>query len=101
MSDLKRTKVDKFLIENAITFEELEKNKDNLMFLKEKIINMETIFSKLSKITLNRRKQELFFNGVMLTFELEDGIYNVYSDDDKYIGIGVIKDKLLKRDVII
>ena len=37
----------------------------------------------------------------VLTFELEDGIYNIYTQENKYLGLGIVKNKLLKRDVII
>lgn len=29
------------------------------------------------------------------------GIYNIYNQENKYIGLGIVKDELLKRDVII
>lgn len=101
MSSLQRVQVDKFLINNAINFETLENNKNNIEFLKEKIISIEEIFENLDKITLTRRKEELFLNGVILTFELKDGIYNIYTQDNKYLGLGIVKNALLKRDVII
>ncbi len=95
MKSLVRTRVDKFYIEEAITFEELEKNG-----AEKYLIKMEEIFKEIPKVNLNERKKELFLNGVMLTFDLPNGIYNVYSED-KYLGIGVVKSKVLKRDVII
>lgn len=101
MSCLKRTKVDKFLLENSINFDELEHIKTSPELLEKHLIKMENLFSELPKLDLNKRKQELFLNGVMLTFELEDGIYNIYSYDNKYIGTGIIKNKLLKRDIVI
>lgn len=98
MSSLNRVLVDKFSIEEAIDFETLEKLKDNI---EEKLITMEEVFSDLYKIKLNNRKKELFLNGVMLTFELEDGVYNIYSLQDEYIGTGTVKNNLLKRDIIV
>jgi hypothetical protein len=61
---------------------------------------MEDIFNDIDEINLNTRKLELFLNGVKLSVELEDGQYNIYSDN-KYIGLGIVKNKLLKRDVVI
>lgn len=101
MSSLIRTKVDKFVLNNSITLDYLEKNKNNEEFLKNNLIKMENLFPELSKLVLNKRKEELFLNGVMLTYQLEDGIYNIYSSDNNYIGTGIIKEKLLKRDIII
>ena len=54
------------------------------------------------KIILNERKKELFLNGVMLTFELEENIYRIYSGkNEDFLGLGVVKNSLLKRDVIL
>ena len=101
MSELKRTEVDNFKIKESVTLDELEINKNNIEFIGNHLIKMENIFDNLQSITLNARKKELFLNGVMLTFELEDGLYNVYDFNNIYIGIGIVKDKLLKRDIII
>ena len=100
MSFLKRIRVDRFVINKAITLEELEKNSDNKVFLEENLINMDEIFKELPYIVLNNRKKELFLNGVMLTFEEKDGLYNIYNNEI-YLGTGIIKNNLLKRDVII
>lgn len=92
MKDLQRIKVDEFDIKNAFKLEELtEKN----------VISTEELCqNKYPKIYLNKRKLELFLNGVQLTFEEDDGIYNIYSSE-RFIGLGVIENRLLKRDVII
>ena len=101
MSALKRTLVDRFSIDNAITLEKLKKNKDNVEFLEKHLIKMEQVFGDFPTIILNNRKTELFLNGVMLTFELDDGLYNIYDNNNSYIGTGIIKESLLKRDVVI
>ena len=62
---------------------------------------MEDVFNEFPKLNLNKRKTELFLNGVMLTFEYDDGIYNVYDYENQYLGTGTVKDKLLKRDIVI
>lgn len=96
MKSLRRIVVGDFKIEEAITLDDLEKNKENV-----NIISINEIFKNLKNITLNERKQELFLNGVQLTFDLPNGIYNIYSENKTYIGLGTIKNKLLKRDIII
>ena len=101
MKALERVQVEDFYIEDAITFEELEENKDDIEFIKNKLISVEKVFNNLKNIKLTKRKEELYLNGVRLTFELKDGIYNIYTQDNKYIGIGIVKDKLLKRDVVL
>lgn len=98
MSSLNRILVDKFSIDDSIDFETLEKIKDKI---EDKLITMEQVFSNLDKLKLSDRKKELFLNGVMLTFNLNDGIYNIYDFNDNYIGLGIIKNNLLKRDIIV
>lgn len=93
MKDLKRMQVGKFKIEDSITIEELENN------IQKNFITVEQYFKKSPKINLNEKKLQLFLNGVQLTYNFEDGIYTIYSDE-KFIGIGNIKNKLLKRDII-
>lgn len=100
MASLRRVKVNDFEIKDAVTLECLEENKSNEEFLNKCLLKTEDIFN-LPKVVLNKRKEELFLNGVKLTFDLNDGIYNIYSNENKYIGIGEVKDKLLKRDVVI
>jgi len=94
MKELKRTQVGEFFIENSVTIEELEGNIDKYF------ITLEKYFESCSKIDLESKKLQLFLNGVQLTHELEDGIYTIYNDH-KFIGIGTIKNNLLKRDIII
>ena len=101
MSSLNRILVDKFSIKNAIDFETLEYNKNNEEYLKANIFTMEEVFDNFPKLKLNSNKLKLFLNGVMLTIKKKDGIYNIYDENDSYIGTGTIKAELLKRDIII
>ena len=94
MKELKRTQVGEFRIENSVTIEQLENNMDKYF------ISIEKYFENCPKIQLNTKKLQLFLNGVQLTHELEDGIYTIYSEG-KFIGVGTVKDKLLKRDIIV
>lgn len=100
MSSLTRIVVDEFKIEEAITLEELEENKNNINFMEKSLVKMEEIFKNLPRINLPIKKKELFLNGVNLTYELEDGLYNIYVDKT-YLGTATIKNNLLKRDIII
>ena len=101
LSNLRRIKVDKFDINQSVTLEELEENKDNDEFKNKYLLKTEDVFKDLKIITLNRRKEELFLNGVKLTFNVDDGLYNIYGENKKYIGIGIVENNLLKRDVVI
>ena len=91
MKELQRTSVDKFKIKESINLEELSEDE-----AQKKILTIENIFKEKEKIYLNDKGVELFLNGVQLTRELEDDVYRVYNDN-KFIGLGIIKNKLLKR----
>ncbi len=94
MKELDRTKVGEFSIDDSITIEELENVNYN------NFITVEDYFENYKNINLNEKKLQLFLNGVQLTWNLEDGIYRIYCDN-KFIGIGTIKNNLLKRDIIL
>ena len=95
MKELQRTQVETFTLEQSILIEDLTKET-----IEEHIITIEDLFKKLENIELNERKLQLFLNGVKLSFDLKDGIYKIYSNQ-QFIGIGIVKDKLLKRDIVI
>lgn len=95
MEELQRTKVNNFRIEDSIllddiTLENAEKN----------MIKIEEVFKEKETIELDNKKLELFLNGVKLTYNLPNSIYRIYNNE-QFIGIGVIENKLLKRDIII
>ena len=91
MQNLIRKRVDKFDIKDSFTLENVEK---------ANIIGIEEIFINNKKIELDRRKTELFLNGVKLNFNEDDGLYRIYNNNI-FIGLGIIKSNSLKRDVII
>ena len=95
MKELQRTSVNQFNLEESISIDDL----DNIN-VQEKIISIEEIFKDKPKIDLNNRKLELFLNGVQLTHELEEGLYRIYNNNN-FIGLGIVKNKLLKRDIVI
>ena len=94
MKELKRIKVGKFSIEQAISIEQFEKEPE------KNIITIEKFFENKKSIEISSKKLELFLNGVQLTYNLEDGIYKIY-ENQKFIGTGTVKEKLLKRDIIL
>ena len=59
------------------------------MFKSKEIINIK-----------NDRKLQLLLNGVKLTYNAKDEIYRIYNNK-KFIGIGIIQNNLLKRDIIL
>lgn len=98
MQNLKRTEVNNFKIEDSITLEEI--NKNGLDIVEKKMISIEEVFNKNRSIALDNRELELFLNGVQLTNMNEKGVYKIYNQK-KFIGLGTIKNNLLKRDVIL
>jgi len=94
MSNLIRTEVNNFNIENAYTLEDIKNKKDITL------TSIEDVFKTKPYINLDNRKTELFLNGVQLTFNEQDGIYRIYNNNT-FVGLGIVKNNLLKRDVII
>jgi len=91
MNNLIRTRVDNFSIENSYTLEDLE----NI-----NLITIEEVFNEYPRIDLSSKKLELFLNGVKLSIDREDNLYRVYSSNN-FIGLGIVKDNLLKRDIVV
>lgn len=100
IQELKRIQVGEFTLEQAVTLEELKEHQNDEEFIKEHFITIEKLFCNKQSICLEKRKLELFLNGVQLTQDLGDGIYRIYCQQ-KFIGIGIVKNKLLKRDVVV
>ncbi len=101
MEELKRLKVGDFHINDSITVEELERNKEDTEFLNKHFITFEKHFENNDEIILDDRKLFLFLNGVNLSMNyLVDGIYKIYNNSN-FIGIGTVKNSLLKRDIIL
>lgn len=90
MIKLNRIKSGDFAIEDSIKIEQISESK---------IISIEKIINQ--KIELNNVENNLnkFLNGVKISYNLPDGLYNVYTD--RYIGIGKIKDNFLLREIIL
>lgn len=97
MLELKRTQVGIFKIEEAAELEELLTNGIN----EENLITPEKLFAKRPKVILNRNQLKSFLNGVKLKTENEDGIYRIYAETNNFIGLGEVKNRLLKRDFVV
>lgn len=97
MNSLERIQVDNFHIEKSVTIEQI---RNNSILIEKNIISIEEIFRKCEKIELNDYKLNLFFNGVQLTFNQPEAVYRIYNKST-FIGLGVIHNNLLKRDVIV
>ena len=101
MKELNRIKVGRLEISEAITVEELEENISNKEFLIKHLITVERIFREAQDITVKENRLKHLLNGVKLSFDLEDGLYKISDEKREFIGIGTIKNKFLKREIII
>ncbi len=70
-------------------------------FINEKLISIEDVLKDNKKLIIKKEEKDKFLNGVKLETDLEDGIYRIYLESEDFIGTGEIKNKTLKRDVII
>lgn len=99
MKELNRLQVGEFFIKDAVTISEMKEEieADNL----ENIITIEEIFKDKSQIKLTQKQLEQYMNGVKIDTEKEDGIYRIYNIDNIFIGLGIVENNKLKRDVVI
>lgn len=97
MMDLCRTKVGEFNIEDSVTIEQLENDSNCSEFL----ISIEEFFTSKDSIQLNQKQLNQFLNGVMISVDLQDDIVCVYDEYNSFIGIGICKNKYLKRKIVI
>lgn len=100
MKNLTRLQVGEFKIEDCITIEDLQNGVKNTRFIKQNFIDIETLFKNKDFINLDNRTLNLFLNGVKLEKRYPDGIYRIYNNES-FIGTGIVKNKLLKRDIIL
>lgn len=103
MQNLNRIKVGSFCIEQAVSLKQIEEavefNKEE--FWKNNLITIEQFLKNKNKIVLDKRRLELFLNGVQITVKNKDEVYSIYNESNNFIGTGTIKNNLLKRDIIV
>ena len=107
MKELNRTKVGDCKIEDSIKVKELEENilKHNL----SKIITIEELFKEKEKVELTDNEIKKYLNGVQIPVnEIYSKTNNNNNEEicrvyykNKFIGLGVIKNEKLKRDIVI
>lgn len=101
MKELEREQVGRFKLQDSITVQELKDVVGSKDFVEKYLIKFEEIFKSNAEIILNNKEVELFLNGVKLNYGIEDNVYRIYNNENKFIGIGVVNNGLLKRDVIL
>lgn len=99
MKELNRVQVGQFNLSQSVTVEELEKNRENEKFWNQHLITIQKFFENYPIIDLKKEKLNLFLNGVQLTNNNNDNLYQI-KVNNTIIGIGNIKNKLLKREII-
>ncbi len=99
MKELNRLQVGEFYIKDAVTISEMKEKieEGNL----ENIITIEEIFKDKSQIKLTQKQLGQYMNGVKVDTEKEDGIYRIYNIDNTFIGLGIVENSKLKRDLVI
>ena len=97
MVDLIRLKNGNFDIKDSIPLYEFLKL--NFEEMKKRIISIDDYYSDLKRINMDKEEYTKFFNGVKLEYNEQDKIVKVY-ENNKYKGLGQIKDGVLKRYLI-
>ena len=100
MSSLNRIQVGDFRITDAVPIDELEQKIQDTKFVEQHFITLEKLFQEKQRINLDDRRLKLFLNGVRLTQKIEQGNYRIYHKD-AFIGIGIVENQLLKRNIIL
>ncbi len=101
MSELRRVKVDNFDMDFAVKLHVLERFKDDEHFIAKNTLHIESIFFEKEKIFLSLKELNKVLNGVKYKIDKEDGVYLLCNEYGQCLGTAVVKDNLLKRDVIL
>ena len=99
MKELNRLQVGEFYIKDAETISEMKEKIEagNL----ESIITIEEIFKNNPQIQLEQEQIEPYINGVKINTEKTNGVYRIYKPNGTFIGLGIIENSKLKRDLVI
>ena len=92
--ELRRTKVGKVTVDEAVPLSEL--SKDNIKSL---LIPMDELLD-MPEIKIPPESKGRFKNGTRIRVEAPDGLYKVYSDGE-FLGVGIVKSNLLKPEKVL
>lgn len=93
MTELRRTQIGDFTIDQAVKISDVKE---------DKIITLEDLVDK--EVTIKKDKLFKLVNGMELYVNEPNGVYKIYIDNytsKKFIGIGILKEKYLKREIIL
>ena len=65
----------------------------------KKRFDIEEMFKDKEEIILEDSKIILLLNGVKMNMEKPNGIYRIYNKQNKFIGLGIVQNKILKIDI--
>ena len=97
MIDLTRLRNGNFYIEDSIPLYDFLKL--NFEEMQKKIVSIDEYYDDLKKVIMEEEEYTKFINGVKLPYDEQDKLVKVYYDN-KYRGLGQIKDNILKRYLI-
>lgn len=99
MKELNRLQAGEFYIKDAVTISEMKEKIEagNL----ENIITIEEIFKNNPQIQLEQEQIEPYINGVKINTKKTNGVYRIYKPDGTFIGLGIVENSKLKRDLVI
>lgn len=97
MVELIRLKNGNFDIKDSIPLYEFLKL--NFEEMKKRIISIDDYYADLKRINMDESEYTKFINGVKLEYNEQDKLVKVY-ENNKYRGLGQIKDGILKRYLI-
>ena len=93
MMELRRTQIGDFTVDQAIKVADATE---------DKMISLEDLIDK--EVTIKKEKLFKLVNGMELYENKPDGVYKIYIDNyvkKKFIGVGILKNKYLKREIIL
>lgn len=97
MIELTRLQTGNFRIEDSIKlYDFLKLDYDKML---DKIISLDKYFEDKKKVNLDKDTYIKFVNGVTYDVSSGEGIVRVYAEN-RYRGLGIIEDKVLKRYII-
>ena len=101
MKELTRLQVGNFKLEKSVTIEQIEENKEKPLFWQSHVISIQSFFQTLPELILTQKEYVHFLNGVKVSKKQENGYYNVKTNTGEWIGLGVVKEQLLKRELVV
>lgn len=106
MKDLRRLSVGEFNIKDSIKINEFEKNVNNMNF--SNILTIEQICKKYNNVEIGKDYLKKYLNGISIPINEsknnieanKEQVCRVYLEK-KFIGLGILKDGKIKRDLVI